>query len=222
VLDLNEESPGPPWISVDAHKDGTEPSGCVVQNNLVTDLSNASTVDEENNIVFAMSEAPGYFVDAAGYDVHLLDDAPAIDAGTSTGAPEFDHDGIPRPQGDAVDVGAYEWHDGSVEPMAGAGGAPGPSTASTSSGGAAGALAGDDVSSGDGGTTSGSPAASSSSPASSTTASSGQGSGNSGDDGGCGCSVPGGRGSRPGPLSLFLALLFRKRRSLARSGILVH
>lgn len=121
VIDLNETTPGPPWVSVDNHKDGTPPSDCVVRNNLTTDLNNASSVVEESNIEIGMDELSDYFVDAAGYDLRLREGAAAVDQGTSDGAPEFDHDRIPRPQGDGVDVGAYEWHDGSVEPVGGAG-----------------------------------------------------------------------------------------------------
>lgn len=38
----------------------------------------------------------------------LLFPSPAIDAGTASGAPTFDQCGVPRPQGLAVDIGAYE------------------------------------------------------------------------------------------------------------------
>ncbi len=41
-------------------------------------------------------------------DYHLLPDSPAIDAGTCNGAPEVDIEGMPRPQGEACDLGAYE------------------------------------------------------------------------------------------------------------------
>ncbi|HOC57775.1 MAG TPA: choice-of-anchor Q domain-containing protein, partial [Verrucomicrobiota bacterium] len=39
----------------------------------------------------------------------LLCNSPAIDAGTTTGAPGFDQRGVPRPQGTAVDIGAFEF-----------------------------------------------------------------------------------------------------------------
>ena len=54
-------------------------------------------------------------------DFHLLPTAPAIDAGSATGAPTVDLDGNTRPAGAAVDVGAYEFQllhcgDGHVDP----------------------------------------------------------------------------------------------------------
>jgi hypothetical protein len=39
----------------------------------------------------------------------LLEDSPAIDAGDNNGAPDTDQRGISRPQGTAVDIGAYEF-----------------------------------------------------------------------------------------------------------------
>ncbi|UCD52698.1 MAG: hypothetical protein JSW27_08680 [Phycisphaerales bacterium] len=47
-----------------------------------------------------------------------MPDAPAIDAGSSIGAPAIDRDRIPRPQGDGIDIGAYEWHTADVLPVA--------------------------------------------------------------------------------------------------------
>jgi hypothetical protein len=45
---------------------------------------------------------------ASGSDFRLRLDSPAIDGGTAVGAPPFDLDGVIRPQGAAVDIGAYE------------------------------------------------------------------------------------------------------------------
>lgn len=42
------------------------------------------------------------------YTFSLLTGSPAIDAGNNTGAPPMDQRGVARPQGGAVDIGAYE------------------------------------------------------------------------------------------------------------------
>ncbi len=115
VLDINNARPGPPWIRVSNHKKGMAPIGCVVRNNLATAFSNSEDVREEKNLIIRY---PGdLFVNAKSFDLHLLPNAPAIDAGSSLNAPEFDHDRIARPQGDSVDIGAYEWHTDDVLPV---------------------------------------------------------------------------------------------------------
>jgi hypothetical protein len=42
-------------------------------------------------------------------DFHLQPNSPAIDSGCSSGAPAFDVDDTPRPQGLGYDIGAYEY-----------------------------------------------------------------------------------------------------------------
>ncbi len=42
-------------------------------------------------------------------DLHLTANSPAIDTGTSDGAPNTDLEGNPRPQGEGFDMGAYEY-----------------------------------------------------------------------------------------------------------------
>ncbi len=106
VVDLNGVSPGPPWIMITAHKNGTASSDCVVRNNLATDFSISGTaITQDHNI-----ETSGYSTFFVDYprDAHLKAGAPAIDAGSSELAPATDRDGNPRPSGAAVDVGAYE------------------------------------------------------------------------------------------------------------------
>jgi len=125
VMDLNAEDPGPPWIKIGAHKNGTAPEGCLVRNNLATAFTSADTgVIEDHN--FIIKDPAALFVNPTAFDLHLLPGAiDAIDKGTSEQAPTADIEGIPRPQGSAVDLGAYEWHDGSVAVDAGAGGSSG-------------------------------------------------------------------------------------------------
>ncbi len=43
-----------------------------------------------------------------GYDYHLVEESPAVDSGTSVGAPSDDLDGVERPLGGGYDIGAYE------------------------------------------------------------------------------------------------------------------
>lgn len=50
---------------------------------------------------------------AGASDYHLQASSPAIDAGVTTSAVR-DHDGVPRPQGAAYDIGAYEYFSGYV------------------------------------------------------------------------------------------------------------
>ncbi len=115
VLDRNDTRPGPPWIRVANHKNGTAPVDCVVRNNLATAFSNAAAVLLENNL--RIEDPATLFVDADHFDLHLLPGAPAIDAGSSLDAPKLDRDRIPRPQGNGIDIGAYEWHPDDVLPV---------------------------------------------------------------------------------------------------------
>ncbi len=49
-----------------------------------------------------------YKVDGTG-DYHLQLGSPAIDTGTNVGAPSFDYDGNPRPEGKGDDIGPFEY-----------------------------------------------------------------------------------------------------------------
>jgi hypothetical protein len=49
------------------------------------------------------------FVNAAGGNLRLDFGSPAIDAGTNSGCPSTDLDGLPRPMGAGCDMGAYEF-----------------------------------------------------------------------------------------------------------------
>jgi hypothetical protein len=106
VVDLNDDSPGPPWIMIDEHKDGRPSSGCLIRNNIAASVNAAAGVTADHNLETTDWEA--LFVDYAGLDLHLQAGSAAVDAGTVDGAPSTDLEGRARPLGSAVDLGAYE------------------------------------------------------------------------------------------------------------------
>jgi hypothetical protein len=114
--------------------DGNSPvSNNVVSNNIVRNISGYGIRDcnlpdnstYHNNLVYqnginiqsgitctACLTTDPLFVNwqiAGGGDYHLTSGSPAVDAGTSVSAPTTDFDGVPRPQGSAWDIGAYEY-----------------------------------------------------------------------------------------------------------------
>jgi hypothetical protein len=108
VIDLEEGQPGPPWIMVTDHKDGTPSQNVTVRNNLATDFSlEGINVVEDHNILFTHAEAASLFV-APPFDLHLRAGSAAVDSGSPDLAPPLDVEGIPRPQGAGFDLGAYE------------------------------------------------------------------------------------------------------------------
>lgn len=139
VIDIDGEQPGPPWIMVNDHKDGRRSQNVVVRNNLATDfdVSGDDVVQDHNT---TLGDLASYFVDWSTFDLHLLPNSPAVDTGSAEQAPELDADRIPRPQGDGVDLGAYEWHDESVTPQDG--GVETGGTSGTESGGTSGTESG--------------------------------------------------------------------------------
>lgn len=107
VIDLAAGQPGPPWIMVHAHKDGRPSTNVIVRNNLSTDYSvEGTSITNDHNVV--IGNAAALFV-APPFDLHLVPGAAAIDAGSATFAPALDAEGVTRPQGAGIDLGAYEW-----------------------------------------------------------------------------------------------------------------
>lgn len=141
VIDVNDVTPGPPWIKVTAHKDGTPSQDVVVRNNLSTDfqLDGTNVTDDHNT---KLTDLAAFFVAPASFDLHLLPGSAAVDTGSSDMAPELDIEGIARPQGAGVDLGAYEWHEPGVGPvdggLGGNGGAGGSATGGGGQGGSGG------------------------------------------------------------------------------------
>ena len=62
---------------------------------------------DRNSIVVTAGDA--LFADPASSDFRPVQGSPAIDRGTSEGAPPVDADGTPRAQGRGIDIGAYEY-----------------------------------------------------------------------------------------------------------------
>ena len=107
VVDSNDVSPGPPWIMVNPHKDGTPSQGCLIRNNIAATITVTGDTIADHNLL--LTDAAALFVDPAHFDFHLRPDAiEAIDTGSSLLAPIVDLDGITRPRGSAVDLGCYE------------------------------------------------------------------------------------------------------------------
>jgi hypothetical protein len=91
---------------VNPHKDGRPSENVVVRNNLATDYSVEGTnVVADHNIEF--TNAAALFV-APPFDLHLRPNTAAVNTGSDTLAPPLDVEGVRRPQGAAVDLGAHE------------------------------------------------------------------------------------------------------------------
>ena len=71
-------------------------------------IGKTGTHDKKTDPLFVNPSA-----DPAAADFHLKAGSPAIDSGTSVGAPATDFDGNPRPWGAGIDMGAYEYGAGS-------------------------------------------------------------------------------------------------------------
>lgn len=93
------------------------------ENNIFVGTNAASAIEGTNctltsNVLFPFTGSPGtnvtvdpQFVDQAAHDYHLKSSSPAIDAAMpSTGLfSPIDFDGTSRPQGDQIDIGAFEF-----------------------------------------------------------------------------------------------------------------
>ena len=106
VIDRNSEDTPKPWIQIVNDKDGVSSQNCIIRNNLSTDINFGTGVTADNNQV--VTDPDLFYVNPAMYDLHLLDSSPAVDVATEDLAATIDRDGIERPQGNGIDVGAYE------------------------------------------------------------------------------------------------------------------
>lgn len=104
----DETGTGDPEILIEDF-DGNTLTNIFLRNNVVFGGSggivnqHGSAVTMSNNLT-----ANPLFVDAPARNLRLQAGSPAINAGTSTDAPAADYDGVARPQGAGVDIGAFE------------------------------------------------------------------------------------------------------------------
>ena len=92
----------PIWI-----ENGAKFTNITIRNNIAKVIHDDKGVTKDHNWVDSQG-APG-FVNEAGHDYNLLNNAAVKDIGTSNGAPAFDYDGNARPKGAGYDIGAFEY-----------------------------------------------------------------------------------------------------------------
>ena len=109
VVDIDNTDSSVPWIKIDDHKDGTPSSGCIVRNNIAPSFRNGDGVQSDHNLQVPSAFYSNHFVGFENLNLRLLESSTAVNAGSGEGAPSTDIEKTPRPQGEAVDIGAYEF-----------------------------------------------------------------------------------------------------------------
>jgi hypothetical protein len=105
--------------AVDAYDTDAQPDSLTVRNSILWGNTDTNLGCSVQTCAVTYSDVGGGWagtgnLDAdplfvGGGDYHLDPDSPCVDTGTTTGAPDHDLEGTPRPLGDGVDMGAYEW-----------------------------------------------------------------------------------------------------------------
>jgi len=78
-----------------------------------------ATGNTPQNTIFTNPSLVNYKIDGSG-NYHLSSSSPAINTGTTLGAPSYDIDSTSRPQGNGIDIGPYEYQ-GTVKAVCGDG-----------------------------------------------------------------------------------------------------
>lgn len=105
VIDMFSGSPGPSWIRITAHKNGTAASGNLIANN----LANSFSIDADAGTRVAnltVSDPAAVFVDPEHFDFRLRAGSPAIGGADPAFAPVLD--AVGRTRGAAPSLGALE------------------------------------------------------------------------------------------------------------------
>jgi parallel beta-helix repeat protein len=103
---------GPPWINISPRKDGTPSVGNLVRNNLTTALAlESSALTRDHNVVDRYAE--DFLEDCLHHDFRpkpgfTKNGVAIIDVGSPSEAPPVDFNGLARPQGNGIDIGACE------------------------------------------------------------------------------------------------------------------
>jgi parallel beta-helix repeat protein len=92
------------------HFGGGTYSKITITNNLTTGAPTTATAPATAVVNGNYDSVDALLVSPNTDDFHLQPMSPAIDHGVKDPAVMTDIDGTPRPQGSAVDIGAYEWH----------------------------------------------------------------------------------------------------------------
>ncbi len=103
---------GPPWIGIFSHKNGTPSKNNIIRNNIAENMvikNNGAIAD--NNLIDPV--AFKFVNDYKNFDFtpkpnFVYGGNTIIDSGNSKSAPKIDFNGVSRPQGKEVDIGAFE------------------------------------------------------------------------------------------------------------------
>lgn len=102
-------TPGPIWIRINPHKDGTPSENNIVANNITNKVVTSGSTDFQNLLLSDTSSYELHFQDFGNRDFYLTESSTAIDAGNADYFPMIDFQGTARPQGSGVDLGAFEY-----------------------------------------------------------------------------------------------------------------
>ncbi len=82
VIDSKDGTPGPLWIGIFNHKNGTVPENVTIENNLSNRIAGTGTgVTKTNNASVSFANYENYFVDIANFDYRLKSSAPVSGVG---------------------------------------------------------------------------------------------------------------------------------------------